>query len=130
MFEKIEFYFTFQVYIDGYHDTTNNRIYLNLRSQKSKDIRYMQLILLMFEICHILICFQPSYNFDQNYLRLFQSLDLARAKLLTTLSKNLKKLQKLPKYWYQNGRNCTPRLIFYFAKCPLELRGSKGRVHA
>ena len=87
----------------------------------------MQLMLLMFEICHILICFHPSYNFDQSYLRLFQCLDLARSKLISPLSKNLKNLKKiLPKYWFQNGRNSTPRLIFYFAKCPLELRGSKG----
>ena len=116
-----------EIYIDGFHDVINNRIYLNLRADKTKDLRYMQLSLLMFEVCHILICYHPSYNFDQSYLRHFQCLESARARLNSPLSKKLRSLKKLlPKYWHQNGRSCTPRLIFYFAKCPLELRGSKG----
>ena len=32
----------------------------------------------------------------------------------------------IPKWWTSNGRPCNPRLIFYFSKCPLDLRGNKG----
>ena len=38
----------------------------------------------------------------------------------------MKSLKDIPKWWTSLGRPCNPRLIFYFSKCPLDLRGKKG----
>ena len=112
--------------IEGFHDVPNNRIYLNLKSFGARDMHYVQLLLFMFHVCQIIICFHPTYNFDQSYLRLFQTLEIARSKLVPILSKKLRSLKVIPKWWYPFGRSCNPRLVFYFGTCPLDLRGAKG----
>ena len=72
--------FVLQIMIEGYHDVANQRIYLNLKSNKQKDIKFMQLLLFLFHVCHIIICYHPYSTLDQSYLRLFQTLDIARSK--------------------------------------------------
>ena len=113
-------------YIEGYHDIRNRRIYLHLKAKNTKDLNYMKLMLFLFHTCHLIICFHPTYNFDQAYLRLFQCLESARNKLLGPLSKKLKYLKGIPKWWHNFGRSCNPRLVFYFGTCPYDLRGEKG----
>ena len=103
-----------------------NRIYLNLKTFGAKDAQYTQLLLFLFHVCQIIICFHPTYNFDQSYLRLFQTLEIARSKLVPILSKKLRSLKIIPKWWYPFGRSCNPRVVFYFGTCPLDLRGAKG----
>lgn len=112
--------------IEGFHDQANHRIYLNLRAHQTKNVKYVQLMLFLFHVCNLIICFQPSSVLDQSLVRLFQTLELARSKLANPLSKKLKVLKLIPKWWHNFGRPCNPRLIFYFATCPLELRGDKG----
>lgn len=112
--------------IEGFHDQANHRIYLNLRGHKSKNVNYVQLMLFLFHVCNLVICFQPSSVLDQSLVRLFQTLELARSKLVGPLSKKLKGLKMIPKWWANFARPCNPRLIFYFATCPLDLRGDKG----
>ena len=58
--------------------------------------------------------------------RLFQTLEIARSKLIPILSKKLRSLRSIPKWWYPFGRSCNPRVVFYFGTCPLDLRGAKG----
>ena len=79
--------------IQGYHDIANHRIYLNLKANKQKDVKFMQLLLFLFHVCHIIICYHPSSSLDQSYLRLFQTLDIARTKPGSLLSKKLKSLK-------------------------------------
>ena len=111
--------------IRGFFDSVNRRIYLNLFSRQ-KDSKYVQNLLFLFHVCNLIICFNPSYNFDQSYLRLFQTLEASRGKFQAQISSKLKTLKIIPKWWSQFGRSCNPRVIFYFASCPLELRGQKG----
>ena len=61
-------------------------------------------------------------------MRLFQTLSFAASKPGGLISKSLRHVKgvTIPKWWTSHGRICTPRLIFYFSKCPLDLRGSKG----
>ena len=63
-----------QAQIEGFHDIANNRIYLNLKTFATRDLHYTQLLLFMFHVCHIIVCFHPTYNFDQSYLRLLKFL--------------------------------------------------------
>ncbi len=115
-----------EIGICGFHDFANNRIYLNLRAKDVKDVRFMQLLLFLFHVCNLIVCFHPTYNTDQSYLRVFQTLDSARSRLTGVLSKKLKGAKVKPKWWANFGRSCNPRLIFYFGTCPLDLRGSEG----
>ena len=49
-----------EIMIEGYHDVANNRIYLNLRSYRQKDIRFMKLLMYLFHVCHIIVCYHPT----------------------------------------------------------------------
>lgn len=115
-----------EVLIEGYHDVKNKRIYLNLKAHNPKDLKYVQFMLFLFHVCHIIICFHPTYNFDQSYLRLFQCLESARNRLVNPLGKKLRHSRGIPKWWHNFGRSCNPRVIFYFATSPIDLRGEKG----
>ena len=53
-------------------------------------------------------------------------MEIARSKLIPILSKKLRSLRSIPKWWYPFGRSCNPRVVFYFGTCPLDLRGAKG----
>jgi hypothetical protein len=116
-----------EVMIEGYNDLVNNRIYLNLRSIETKNMDYIQLLLFLFHVCHIMICHQPNHTLDQSYMRLFQSLDLARSKIYGSICRKLRCYNDgIPKWWTSHARPCNPRLIFYFATCPIGLRGTRG----
>ena len=141
-------------YIEGYHDKANGRIYLHLKgnfdsnifsrkcskeqNMDDKDLHTFfsenkfaeaKLLLFLFHVSHLLVCYHETPYFDYTYVNLFQMLDSVRAKLHSSLgseiSKNFRKLH-LPKDVINHGRFCIPKLVFYFATAPMGLRGSKG----
>ena len=140
-------------YIEGYHDKVNGRIYLHLKGNfdskifakrcaeedmEEKDLHSFfsenkfaeaKLLLFLFHVSHLLVCYHETPYFDYTYVNLFQMLDSVRAKLHSSLgneiSKNFRKFG-LPKDVINHGRFCIPKLVFYFATAPMGLRGSKG----
>ena len=140
-------------FIEGYHDEVNGRIYLHMRGNfdsttfsrkcmqekmNEKDLhtffsenKYTEakLLLFLFHVSHLLVCYHEQPSLDFNYINLFQTLDFVRAKLHSSLGSEIsKKSQKfdLPKDVINHGRFCIPKLVFYFATAPMALRGSKG----
>ena len=140
-------------FIEGYHDKTNGRIYLHFKGNfdtnifmkratmeqmEDKDLHSFfaenkfaeaKLLLFLFQVSHLLVCYHETPYFDYNYVNLFQTLDSVRAKLHSSLSHEIsKKFRKfgLPRDVINHGRFSIPKLVFYFATAPMGLRGSKG----
>lgn len=80
--------------------------------------------LLLFHISHIVILSHPghSLDFDINYIQIFKSLDSIRQKCFKQITEVLRSIPKLNPEWIENGRPCTPRLVFYFERCPKQYR--------
>ena len=140
-------------FIEGFHDKTNKRIYLHLKgnfdskifarrctteNMEDQDLHTFfsenkfaeaKLLLFLFHVSHLLVCYHETPYFDYTYVNLFQTLDSVRAKLHSSLGSEIsKKFRKLglPKDVINHGRFCIPKLVFYFATAPMGLRGSKG----
>jgi protein SMG8 len=94
--------------------------------QKEKLI-YMRAILLIFSVSHLIVISNPSCEFDVNLIRFLRIIDMFRNKLLPSTSDQLrlinndKQEQIIHNDWINAGRPCSPRLLFTFENCPLEI---------
>ena len=102
-------------YIEGFHDEANSRIYLHLRgsfdsstyirtcakgqAMNEKDIHSFfseqklieaKLLLFLFHVSHLMVCYHERHCLDFNYVNLFQMLDSVRAKLHLALGDYIK----------------------------------------
>lgn len=84
---------------------------------------------LLFYISHIVIFYHPGYTLDTNYIQYFKAVDTLGAKLSDHISEQLRSLENINKEWINNGRFCTPRVIFYFERCPKNIRHLKKLEH-
>ena len=94
-------------------------------------LRYEQAraALVLFHLCHILVCCLPGHTFDLSYVHLFKSLDNLRNKLqpaISTLLRSMGEQVRVPREWASQGRPASPRLLFLFLSAPLALRGDRG----
>lgn len=92
---------------------------------------FARALLLLFHISHIVILSHPGYSFDFdiNYIQIFKSLDNIRQKCMSQLSEVLRSIPKLNHEWISNGRPCTPRLVFYFERCPKQFKNPQKYPH-
>ncbi|TRY75744.1 hypothetical protein TCAL_11106 [Tigriopus californicus] len=138
--------------IRGFVDRRCQRVYLDLEgiqdmkalvaaAQHAEDVLQTQgfhaflserslegskLMLLMFQICHLIILYHPNHTIDLSYVQLFQSIESVRTKLQSSFSDALKSIPNLNKNWYVYGRQSPPRILFFFGTAPVDLRGSRG----
>lgn len=84
---------------------------------------YAKAMLLLFHISHIIVISQPGSTFDISYLQTLKAIELARQKCAATVTEILKSILDPTVYpeWISNRRLCTPRVVFYFEKCPKEI---------
>ncbi|XP_038074282.1 protein smg8-like [Patiria miniata] len=68
-------------------------------------------LLYMFTVCHIMVVVHPKNTFDTGYIQLFRALQNLREKLNSSISSILKEVP-MGKECQNNGRLCTPRLLF------------------
>lgn len=145
--------------IDGAYDEENQIVYLHLSSLLDSDFMiqyYKQLCdkwetklydndflavydevkstfaracFLVFYISHIVVFYHPGYTLDTNNIQYFKAVDVLGQKLSELVSEQLKTLENISKEWVNNGRFCTPRVIFYFDKCPKNIRNVKKLEH-
>ncbi|KAF5287069.1 hypothetical protein FQA39_LY16054 [Lamprigera yunnana] len=145
--------------IKGYYDTENQIIYLHVYSlldtdtlikhydnivkrcrdeNKSDDFltiyneiksTFARILLILFYVSHIVVLFHPSSTFDVNYIQYFKAIDQLRQKLATQISDSLKDIEGISLEWINNSRPCTPRLLFYFERCPKNVDNIKKLEH-
>ncbi|KAK6633972.1 hypothetical protein RUM44_004579 [Polyplax serrata] len=149
-------YMYFQVKIDGCYDINQNIIYLHLSgvldvhcltsvldrvspaladkgyltTWANLKHEYARALLFLFSISHIMVVCHPVPVFDLNYLHLFRALDTVRAKTFAKLSNFLSNINGLPKEWLENGRPCSPRMLFRFDSCSKAVKDVKKLEHA
>ncbi|KAK4880354.1 hypothetical protein RN001_008500 [Aquatica leii] len=90
---------------------------------------FARILLMLFYISHIVVLSHPSSTFDVNYIQYFKAIDQLRQKLSTQISESLKDVDGLNLEWINNGRPCTPRLLFYFERCPKGVENIKKLEH-
>ncbi|XP_071805949.1 nonsense-mediated mRNA decay factor SMG8-like [Asterias amurensis] len=78
---------------------------------KDHSTSHARALLFMFSVCHIMMVVHPKNTFDISYLQLFRALESLREKLIPTVTNLLKETQ-VSKELKNNGRLCTPRLLF------------------
>lgn len=84
---------------------------------------------LLFYISHIVVFFHPGYTLDTNYIQIFKAVDVFGQKLSDALSEQLRSVENISREWINNSRFCTPRVIFYFEKCPKNIGNVKKLEH-
>jgi len=92
----------------------------------SKRYEHAKALLFLFQVSHILVCVQPGHTVDISYIHLFKSLDNLRNKLQGPVAKLIRDVPGLAKEWINQGRLCSPRVLFLFLSAPLSLRGTRG----
>ncbi|KAM7310608.1 protein SMG8 [Ixodes scapularis] len=78
-----------------------------------------QSLLFLFHVSHLVLVVHPTATLDVSYVHLFRTLDNIRQKCLQSITDALKALP-VSSEWVQNGRPCSPRVLFVFLSCPLE----------
>ncbi|XP_068084532.1 nonsense-mediated mRNA decay factor SMG8 isoform X2 [Anabrus simplex] len=84
--------------------------------------RYAKALLFLFAVSHVLVLYHPVHIFDTSYLHLFRALDAVRQKAQPSLGELLRTIPGLAKEWANNGRPCSPRVLFFFDSCPATFR--------
>lgn len=79
---------------------------------------FARVCFLLFFISHILVFYHPGSTLDINYIQYFKAVNTLSQKLADHVSEQLRTLENISREWVNNGRFCTPRVIFYFEKCP------------
>ncbi|KAJ8911497.1 hypothetical protein NQ315_014422 [Exocentrus adspersus] len=145
--------------IDGSYDEENQILYLYLSSLLDTDIlikeykhlaerceverncddfltvfddvksSFARYLLLLMHISHIIILVHPCSTFDTNYIQYFKAVDILSQKMFDKISESLKTVNNISSDWINNGRPCTPRLIFYFEHCPRNINNLKKLEH-
>ncbi|XP_023316566.1 protein SMG8 [Trichogramma pretiosum] len=131
--------------IEGYFDQRVNAVFLHLKgcfdaytlskqynqfveNMEKKDFlhawanmkdKYSRALLTLFHISHILILTHPTHTFDYSYIPLFKALEIVREKAGSHLREHLEsKAEYVSEAWVKNTRPCSPRMLFYFERCP------------
>ncbi|XP_056646647.1 nonsense-mediated mRNA decay factor SMG8 [Diorhabda sublineata] len=90
---------------------------------------FARYLVLLFHISHIVILSHPVCNVDTNYIQYFKAVDLLSQKVFEKIVDILKSIDTISQEWVSAGRFCTPRLIFYFEKCPSNITNIKKLEH-
>ncbi|KAG8182047.1 hypothetical protein JTE90_013977 [Oedothorax gibbosus] len=96
------------------------------------DIHYefAKTLLMLFSISHLIIVSHPRASFDLSYVYLFRALDTMRLKAVPWFKELLADVD-VSGDWIQNGRPCSPRVLFVFESSPLfhtnDTHASEGR---
>ncbi|EEB14178.1 conserved hypothetical protein [Pediculus humanus corporis] len=114
--------------LDEFSSSLNEKGYLTTWANLKHD--YARALLFLFSISHVLVVCHPVPVFDLNYIHLFRALDAVRMKTFSKLSELLGDINGLPKEWYENGRPCSPRMLFKFDSCPKGVKDIKKLEHA
>ncbi|KAG5884758.1 hypothetical protein JTB14_029239 [Gonioctena quinquepunctata] len=93
---------------------------------KSSFARYL---LLLLHISHIVVLSHPNSTLDTNYIQYLKAVDSLSEKLFDKITDSLKTVEGPSSEWLSSGRFCTPRLIFYFEKCPKNINNVKKLEH-
>ncbi|XP_025415262.1 protein SMG8 [Sipha flava] len=96
-----------------------------LRVWSTLKYNYACSLLFLFNISHILVLTHPVPIFDASYLSFFKALDCSRSKFLNIIKSTLSKIPNVSSSWMENGRLCSPRLLFYYESCPDEFKKNK-----
>ncbi|KAF5277720.1 hypothetical protein FQR65_LT03700 [Abscondita terminalis] len=145
--------------IEGYYDRDNQIVYLHVCSLLDTDALmkhydslvkrcreenkgddfltvyneiksiFARILLILFYVSHIVVLSHPSSTFDVNYIQYFKAIDQLRQKLATQISESLKDIEGINLEWISNSRPCTPRLLFYFERCPKGVKNIKKLEH-
>ncbi|CAG9835295.1 unnamed protein product [Diabrotica balteata] len=145
--------------IDGSYDEENQIVYLHMSSPLDADLFvneysaiqkkceadrkcddflavydeiksiFARYLLLIFHISHIVILSHPTCTVDTNYIQYFKAIDSLSQKLSDKITELLKGIDTLSQEWVAAGRFCTPRLIFYFERCPTNITNVKKLEH-
>uniref|UniRef100_A0A224YEU9 Nonsense-mediated mRNA decay factor SMG8 n=1 Tax=Rhipicephalus zambeziensis TaxID=60191 RepID=A0A224YEU9_9ACAR len=78
-----------------------------------------QAMLYLFHLSHLVVIVHPTSTLDVSYVHLFRTLDNIRVNCQQDVSDALKSCP-VSSEWVQNGRPCSPRVLFVFLTCPLE----------
>lgn len=68
----------------------------------------------MFLISHIVVLVTPSIQIDINFLQVFRLIDKVRTRTQSSVIELLKEIPDLNKSWANQGRPCSPRVVFLF----------------
>ncbi|KAF8797116.1 Protein smg8 like protein [Argiope bruennichi] len=79
---------------------------------------FAKVLLMLFCMSHIIVVTHPRATFDLSYVYLFRALDTMRLKAVP-LFKELLAGSDISNDWLQNGRPCSPRVLFVFESSPL-----------
>ncbi|CAL1288077.1 unnamed protein product [Larinioides sclopetarius] len=79
---------------------------------------FAKVLLMLFCMSHIIVVTHPRATFDLSYVYLFRALDTMRLKA-APLFKELLTGIDVSNDWLQNGRPCSPRVLFVFESSPL-----------
>ncbi|GFY54422.1 protein smg8 [Trichonephila inaurata madagascariensis] len=79
---------------------------------------FAKTLLMLFCMSHIIVITHPRATFDLSYVYLFRALDTMRLKAVP-LFKELLAAVDISNDWLQNGRPCSPRVLFVFESSPL-----------
>lgn len=78
-----------------------------------------QTMLYLFHLSHLVVVVHPTATLDVSYVHLFRTLDNIRVNCQQNVTDALKNCP-VSAEWIQNGRPCSPRVLFVFLTCPLE----------
>lgn len=98
-------------------------IYDEIRSNFARSL------LLLFYISHIVILSHPGSTIDTNYFQYFKAVNTLSQKLHDKVVNEIQSVENITPEWVANGRFCTPRLIFYFERCPKNINNVKKLEH-
>ncbi|KAJ8961200.1 hypothetical protein NQ318_008883, partial [Aromia moschata] len=89
---------------------------------------FARALLFLLYISHIVVLSHPGSTFDTSYIQYFKAVDTLSQKLFDKITERLKPVN-ISSEWIANGRPCTPRLIFYFERCPKNVKNLKKLEH-
>ncbi|CAH0557875.1 unnamed protein product [Brassicogethes aeneus] len=145
--------------IEGWYDEENQIIYLHLRSLLDTDCLienyekikrkveeekncndflavndeiksfFARSLHLLLYISHIVILSHPGNTFDTNYIQHFKAIESLSQKSYLKVTEELRSCEGISSEWVDNGRLCTPRLIFYFERCSKNVQNIKKLEH-
>nr|CAH7763212.1 unnamed protein product [Callosobruchus chinensis] len=143
--------------IDGSYDEENQILYLHVQTLLDTDVliryyksledkpeyenahffsiydevksNFARYLLFLFYVSHIVILSHPGYTLDSSYMQYFKAADNLSQKLVDKIKEALRSKEQISPELVTNGRFCTPRLVFYFEKCPKNVQNLKKLEH-
>lgn len=90
---------------------------------------FARALFFLFYASHIVVFYHPGYTLDTNYIQYFKAVDSLGQKISNHVIEGLRPLENISREWMNSGRFCTPRVIFYFEKCPKNVKNVKKLEH-